>query len=300
MRSNAAWNGILLILLGAFLLGVNQGWISYGVWRDVLVKWWPVALIVLGALILLTGRAPSVWVVVIGGLVLAGMFFAGDVVPWLRLGPVDLGPLPPLKTEAFTEGLKPGIAESSLTVDFSAGTVRMSGGSDALAEARLTYYDAKPSWSAVQSGQTVQIRASADRADRIRPGQRHEWVFNLNSGVVTDVDIRAGACTGDLDFSRIKLRRLKLSSGASSLGIRFPEEPEMKASITTGASDLNLYVPRGVGIRINSSNPLLTTLLEREGLEKRGNSYYSKEFGQARSNLEIDISAGVSRVRINR
>jgi len=300
MRSTRFWNGIVLILVGALLLALNQGWVNTASWRDIIADWWPVALIVLGLAVLLTGSGPSFGILLLVALVVFGSYVYssfGAGFRHLRISP----PRGNAQVQVFTEALPAGITESTVSVSFAGGHLSIEGASEGLARGSLTYYEVKPVWSAVQRGNAVDLTISQGQGEVIPTGESaNDWRLSLSDQIPMDISVRAGATSANLDLRQVKLRTLDISCGAASLVLRFPQEPQMKASVRTGAASVELHVPAGVGLKINNANPLMNKSFENQGLQKSGNSYVSKEFGQAKSNLEIEVTAAASSVRIFR
>jgi len=298
MRSTRFWNGIVLILAGAFLLALNQGWINVTSWRTMIADWWPVALIVLGLAVLLTGSGPSFGLLLLVALVVFGAYMYstfGMGFGHLRIGP----PGAPARSQVFEEPLPAGVTDATVTLTYAGGRLSIDSATQGLASGSLTYYEVKPTWSAVQKGNTLDLTVSQGQGETVPAGESgNNWRLSLTDKIPVDVSIRAGATSAGLDFRRVKLRTLDVSCGAASLVLWFPEEPQMRASIKTGAASLELHVPAGVGLKINTTNPLMSTSLEHQGLQRSGNSYISKDFDSAGSKLEIDLTAAASSVRI--
>jgi hypothetical protein len=298
MRSTRFWNGVVLILAGALLLALNQGWVNTASWRDIIADWWPVGLIALGVAVLLTGSGPSFGVLLLVALVVFGSYVYSSFGAGFRH--VRFGaPRAPARSQVFEEPLPPGVTNATVTLTYAGGRLSIDGDAQGLAAGRLTYFEVKPAWSAVQKGSAIDLVISQGQGERIPAGEgSHSWRLSLTDRVPVDVSIRAGAASADLDFRKVKLRTLDISCGAASLVTRFPEEPQMRASIRTGAASLEIHVPAAVGLKINNPNSLLSNSLENQGLQRSGNSYVSKDFGTAKSNLEIDLTTAASSVRI--
>jgi hypothetical protein len=53
---HSKWGPIVLIIIGVVILGANLGWFSSQELRALAATYWPVILIVIGAVGLITGR----------------------------------------------------------------------------------------------------------------------------------------------------------------------------------------------------------------------------------------------------
>ncbi len=302
MKPSRLWDGVILVVLGVYLLGVNQGWFDSGTILLVARNFWPVLLMVLGASLILKGKGPSFWVVLLAFVVVFASGTLNIAARWLGFNQhVRVLPRSAAVSQFYREIPKQqGVEEASVDISFSAGRLTISGGHSALVQARLDFIERQPEWNVVQSGTKAAITAKQSSSDSTPIDGGYDWSFELSHDTTYDIHVKAGACSADIDLSRVRLRLLELSTGASSVKIKFPEEQHMKANISTGAASLELIVPRSVGLRINTTNALLRPTLERQGLRRDGDSYYSEDFNTSGSKLEIDLAAGVSSVRISR
>jgi len=302
MRHSRIFDGILLILLGLFLLALNQGWIPVQVASSLVRNFWPALLILLGLLIILRGGVSFIVVVVVV-LSLVGVGLFGPASRWFTTEwSRNPGRMPMARTDTavFSEELQ-GSTDLAINLGFGAGRLSIEGGSQRLAEASLDYANSRPSWEVKRDGSRTSITAKQPSGERIpMGGGSFDWRFKVNNSVNLDINASMGAGRVDLDLQKAKLRGLDISAGAGDIKIAFPEEPQMSARISGGATNLELSIPASVGVSIRASNPLIANNLQREGLVKMGDNYISKDFESARSKLTIDLSAGVGNVRIRR
>jgi hypothetical protein len=71
---------------------------------------------------------------------------------------------------------------------------------------------------------------------------------------------------------------------------------DLNAKIDMGLGSLTLRVPHHIGVRIVRGGVLSS--FDSEGLTKRGNTYYSETWEQARRKLSLDLNAALGSVRI--
>jgi hypothetical protein len=71
---------------------------------------------------------------------------------------------------------------------------------------------------------------------------------------------------------------------------------DLNAKIDMGLGSLTLRVPHHIGVRIVRGGVLSS--FDSEGLTKRGNTYYSENWEQARRKLSLELNAALGSVRV--
>jgi len=79
-----------------------------------------------------------------------------------------------------------------------------------------------------------------------------------------------------------------LDTGASNNEIRFGESTSIKAKIDGGVSNIKIFIPREMGVKIKADAALTSNNLGDLGFEKRGNIYISKNFSTAKKQLDLE------------
>jgi hypothetical protein len=115
----------------------------------------------------------------------------------------------------------------------------------------------------------------------------NEWDFKLGSQLL-NLNIQAGAYTGELELGGLSIERLQISDGASNVIVSFSEPNQTTMDVfdyTTGASNVTLE---------KLANANLKTMTFRSGA---GN--YRLDFsGELQQDVEVHIDSGVSSVVI--
>lgn len=102
------------------------------------------------------------------------------------------------------------------------------------------------------------------------------------------------------DFRNIPLQRLKLELGAGNADLTLSDRGlRGEILVEGGASSLKLHVPRGVGVRINITNPVGTNNLRDAGLQRAGNYWISEDYETSHSAYDITVSFGVGKVEMD-
>ena len=261
-RSGIIW-GAILLLAGLLLLLENLGLLPFpniSVWQLLL----PLAFIGLG-----------VWV-------LLGSRFQGR-------GETTTLDLP---LEQATE--------AEIRVDYGAGELRIGGGSASLADGTF------------EGGVEHEVQHRDGRAIlRLRspsvviwpwgwgPGVRRHWQLRLNERIPIALSVHSGASDCRMDLERLKITRLRIESGASSLDVTLPARAgHTEARVSTGAASLSMRVPEGVAALIRVDSALSSTDVDRRRFPREGGVYRSPGYDTAENRVDIRIDTGVGSISI--
>lgn len=113
------------------------------------------------------------------------------------------------------------------------------------------------------------------------------------------VEISAGAArleASGLGNARAREYRFKGGVGQLILGFEGRWERDAEATVELGMGALTLRLPRGLGVRIDQDSFL--TSFDAPGMEKRGGSYYSRDWESAEHRLTIDVDAAIGSVEV--
>ena len=196
-----------------------------------------------------------------------------------------------------------GDAKSArVEINFGAGDLKLSGGADKLLEADFDYNVAalKPEVEYTDGSLVVrqpEVNGLPDLRDIT--DFRNEWKLRLNDKVPMDLKVDAGAGSGDLQLAGLPLTGLEITLGASIYTIDLSGDwaRDLDVTIDTGASQLSVVLPKGVGVRIKvdpGANMINTT-----GLTKDGDIYTNAAYGVAEVTMRIDLQAGIGQVNLD-
>lgn len=116
----------------------------------------------------------------------------------------------------------------------------------------------------------------------------------LNKAVVWDMDIDLGAAQGTLDLRDIPVNSLDLGTGAADIDLYLGEQNKSTdVNIESGASNLDIYVPKDAGLKIKMESALSDNNLSELGLVKDGDDYISSDFDTKNVQIVFNISMGV-------
>lgn len=115
-----------------------------------------------------------------------------------------------------------------------------------------------------------------------------------------ELEIEAGAA--DLKvygLGNANVESLSVTGGVGAITLDFTGRwyGDTNASIDLGLGTLTLKVPRGVGVQVRKDSFLMG--FESDGMIKRGNAYYSRDWDSAKRKLTVRISGAFGSVDID-
>lgn len=262
MRSNSIFWGVILLLVGSILLLENLDLLGdLDAWGII----WPVALILLGAYMLL------------------GMLLRS-----------------PAKTEQVSIPLE-GADSASLKVRHGAGRLEIGagGGFGNLLEGSFM---GGLDHSSRRDGDALRVKMRPP--DRSAPfwGETIalDWQFNVNPQIPLTLDIGAGAGKADLDLTELLVSDVVLKTGASETNLHLPAHAGMtRVKIEAGAASLSLHLPEDVAARIRVRSGLSSIRVNQERFPKQNGEYLSPGYEEAANKVEIEIEAGVGSIVVD-
>jgi len=151
-----------------------------------------------------------------------------------------------------------------------------------------------------------------------------EAEVELGGLALEDVELKTGASRTVVSFAepnRVAARRVKVEAGAAEVrvsGLGNTRAPRFEfsggmgettldfggawtrsaaARINMGVGSVRLRIPRALGVRVTRDSFLSS--FDADGLVKRGDAWYSRNYGQARHKLDISIHAAVGSVEVD-
>lgn len=156
-----------------------------------------------------------------------------------------------------------------------------------LIEGDVKYRDADLKPVVEQGTGYVRIYQHADRVP-VPDDWKSYWNLKLSTLYPMELDITAGAFSGDFDFSGLRLRRLDMKTGAADGRVRFdrPNRERMSLmNVKTGASSIQMY-------------GLLNANFDSMFFEGGAGSYRLNFAGSLRRGAAVSLKAGVCDVTL--
>jgi hypothetical protein len=295
---------VVLIGIGAVALLTNVGLLD---WAKVagFLRLWPLLLIALGLAIVFRDRLPGRLATVVGALVLILLLVAAasaiDAIP----GAISGSTAPAVTTRfsaAAAEVVKP-----RLELSVGAATVNVHSGATGanLYQATISAPgDEKPQVRLDPTTGTLSVtlpgRNGFDWTDR-RAARMVD--LTLDDQLPWELALSTGATQSTLDLSNLKLTSVSIDSGASSIRLTLPKPSgTIPVNVSGGAMHLTVQRPAGAPIRVNWSGGASSVSVDGQefgGLFHEGQVFASPGFATATDRFDFSIQGGAGSTTIS-
>jgi hypothetical protein len=227
---------------------------------ELLARWWPLGLVLVGGLILLGALLPRSRGVDERLSVPVGGASSGEVVIKFGAGRLDVGPgRPGVLVDGVFEG-------GALRRDLGPGRVELE-------------TDIAAVWPTIGGGL--------------------HWRVGLATDLPLVLRVEGGAAKSVLDLRELRVHSLVLKTGASDTEILLSRDVERaEVRVEAGAAQVAISVPDGVAARIRSQMGLGTTRVDEVRFPRTSTGWASPDFETAARRVEIRADGGVGTVRI--
>ncbi|MBI5867675.1 MAG: hypothetical protein HZB43_05200, partial [candidate division Zixibacteria bacterium] len=249
--------GILLILVGVFLLLNTLDVVSVGLWENLLV-FWPIFLIAIGIEKIFSSSENMKPLAYLSPLLIVATF-AYVVVA----GPTGGSSWSDLDSDSSPDTMNwqatadPSTQHVSLKVDFGGGRLTIAGGASAgnLVDGRFQHRGRKPRITTEHEGSTLRVVLSQpSNRGRITIGSGHDrerWNVRVCDTVPLDLNVEAGGSLVRLNLADVLLQKLDLSSGAADVDLVLGDKsPKIECNVDCGAASVDMTIPAGAGLRL--------------------------------------------------
>ena len=286
---------LLLIAAGLLIFAAEYGYVP-PISVRALLSLWPVILVLAGVEIIVGRRQP--WLALaVEILIVAAAVAVAISAPRSGL----FGAAPQGTSSARVE--RESARSLSLRVEGGAGAYTLRGGATALVEA-------------TSEGGQIAVRTDrrTDQADvRVQPTGDG---FVFGSGVPSSVDVRVasdvlasvrvsgGAGDFTVDLRDVQVRDAIVETGASKLELTLPRASgEVSVSVRAGAATIVVIVPDGVEARITTAGGILTTTSQNGRLAgtpaaRNSTTYETAGYAASKDRVTVSIEAGASSITI--
>jgi hypothetical protein len=124
--------------------------------------------------------------------------------------------------------------------------------------------------------------------------------ISLSAIPVWDINLRGGATKMNFDLTPFKVRNMSISGGAASCKVKLAANlPVTRLTVSAGASEINIEVPKGAACDIVTSTGLSSN--DFEGFTKlNGGHYTTAGFETAINKIYLRLKGGVSDFNVSR
>jgi hypothetical protein len=264
MRNNQLFWGVILLLVGGFMLANAMG-IRLPNGMSLMELLWPLALI-------------------LGGLwVLFGVFLRGKVE--VENASIDLQ----------------GASSAAIKISHGAGELKIHSGANVNELAHGSFAGGLDH-KAARTGDRLEVRMrpAKDFMDFpfFGPRVQLDWDVALNPQIPTALTLNLGANKSMIDLRDLNIADLKLETGASDTHVTLPARGRFQADFDLGAASLQVVVPDGLSARIRVSVGMADLKINEARFPRSGNYYQSPDYASAENTVDMTIDAGAASIRV--
>ena len=191
--------------------------------------------------------------------------------------------------------------KAEVEVTMNAGSMILSGGSEALMEAEFTYnvdeWQPEVSYEEEIGSAILTVRQPLKGSIQA-PEVRNEWTLRFSDGVPMRMFVRLGAGKADLDLRGIQLEDLDIELGAGQVSIDLSGDwdQDFKVDLKRGVGEASVRLPVDVGVRVNVAGGLGS--IETLGLRRQGEYYINEAYGESAITIEVEILGAIGSIQL--
>lgn len=196
---------------------------------------------------------------------------------------------------------------TTLTADIAQGVgdLKVRPSADTTTDVRASFVFSPESWrpettfSVDASTAVFRVRMPSDSSSPTFSHNRNSWTIDLPAGVPTDLKLRLGVGTSQVDLRGVDLTALDAVTGVGSTTIDLsgPRTTGLTARVEAGIGELTIRLPRGVGVRVTSANDGVGHV-SAKGFTENGTELTNSAWTGTGPAIDIDLVRGVGDVTL--
>ncbi len=311
-RKNLIWGWLLVIVGTLFLLDYYE-LIDFSI-RN-LVRLWPILLIIWGISILPIARQYKnigIIALILGGLVLASTLPAPEH-PWMHIGRKSAKHHKSKHSKNKRQYTINYLAKDStlrsakLEMSMGAGKLTINRPSqqywlDFEAFSNLQDYNGSMTTNGNKAHFIIDSNNDDNDSFSINNNSTNKANLRLNSQLLWDIELDAGAIDMNADLSQMHISHLDIDTGASSINIKLGTlQKETHVKIDSGASSVDIEIPANAYCEIDADT--FISGFDAPDFTKKDGSYITTDINPKQDDVQkiyIDIDSAVSSVNIVR
>lgn len=301
--------GVTFIFIGVVWMMSKLGYLNFSIIGAV-VDLWPLVFIVIGVNMIFR-KVPYIglitWVGFLSAIVGYGIYFAPQD-NWIDFGSTNI--ITSTTEESSNSTITPssgnfslvgneGIKEGELKLDLSAGNLIMGS-----TTSNLMDYVIPSEIVTVESninGSLAQFEFQEKSSIKRFRNQQRNYDFYLNPMVLWNLEVNAGALDCDMNFSNVPVRDLEINGGAGDFDLEMGNlQDKSEISINMAAGDVNLTVPKNVGLRIEANDLISDHNFGEEGLVKINGYYQTTDYDTNTKVIYVELNSAITDVTLTR
>ena len=303
--NNKIATGIWLVFAGLVFLLHNMKVIDFNFYG--IINLWPLILVSIGISLLLQGRTYSKYIVIASNIILCGIIFYKGITSkdtfYDRLGNIKVntgddieGPF----TQVVSQNLSEDTETAKLTINGGAAKYNFSAGKDSSLILDAKTAQATASLNLQSKGEK---NVSMELTSKMKNNKYNNSLIEvaLNTKPLWDLEFNVGAAAITGDFKQMRIGKLEVNSGASSLNLYLPKPSDgvCDIEVNTAASKVILYLPKGAACQVEtdalfSNNKYEDVDVVIDDVRK------SKNFDQETNKYDIKVAGAANSLSILR
>lgn len=285
---------LILITIGILFLLVNLGYLPPLSLGEMVFRFWPLILILIGVETLIGRRS------VIRELVVTALWFALVAgVVWLAL---TIGSAHATVTETINQ---PAGEITRATIDLNIGFANVTVkalGEDTTDLMRGTFQHAE----GIQIGKVFntagnegRLTLREERVNFFTAGMTEaRWEIALNPTLPITVRLDGGVGRADLDLSALTVSALEVNAGIGNVHITPPQRGKVTMRLDGGVGNLRVTIPESVAAHIQVDRGIGTVRVNETRFPRTSNGYQSANWERAENQITIWIAGGIGTIEV--
>lgn len=298
--------GILLILVGVFLLLNTLDVVEVSLWENLLV-FWPIILIAIGIEKIFASSENLKSLAYLSPILIVATFaYAVVASPTGGSSWSDSDSGSSSDPMNWNVSADPGTRLMIMKVDFSGGRLTIGGGAadGYIADGRCLHRGRKPRVTTRHEDGTVRVELTQQGSRggiHIGSRDRDRWNVRLSDSIPIDLTVDAGGSLVRLNLEDVTLQKLDLSSGAADVDLVLGEKSaKVECNVDCGAASVDMTIPADAGLRLTREIAIGSLSTGDITLARRGEYQETPGFESKSVQITMTIEAGVSTLRLHR
>jgi hypothetical protein len=293
MKSSRLFWGLLIVLIGIILIGINFGYLTFDNWSSLWTLW-PVIFVLIGISLIFGDESPVTLILTL--LILLGV--AAYVFDFRSTQSRFLDEKNISASQDLSAEIISGAKRAEINFNIGAASAMISGKSigNLLSGSFSNGYPIEIKKELAGELEKITVTENVGRhfyAPRIR--KERDLVVDINELIPVSININSGANKLELDGTNILLESLTFNTGASKNTVKIGKGiDEVKIEISSGASKFDLALPKEFAIVITSKSGLSSLDYSSISMTKDGDTYKTADFETNPKKVLVTISSGVS------
>ncbi len=308
MKTKHIFWGLFFVSIGVLILLNNLGTIYFdltNIW-----KFWPVIFILWGVSYFTNNNIVKGFIAGLAAIVLAVVIFAccttgfHFVTNEFSFDDDDFGVsfFDGVDTSNYYETYDSNIKYADFSLEAGAGSFLLKDSTENLVSATVQGLKNNYELNREDSGSrtSINLKMLKKHFNFHHDHERNKAVISLNTKPIWNLNFGIGAASSNFDLTPFNVENVSLNTGAATVKMKLGNKSdETHVSVRAGASDVEISVPESSGCEIKVNSTLSSK--DFNGFNKiNSNVYQTDNFDSAKKKVYIDLSTGVSSLKVDR